>query len=207
MWKLDLKNLTIFVTSLVLGAVVFSQMKMPIFAEWYLVGKTQSVRGFIGKLISVQPWRFQHGHSCCGLWGIQSGNRCMVISMVDACWTVCSWEQAALRKIQQKVHERLISKKCEMMPEINSYSAYVQLINHPNTLGICAKRGNQLLEWVLILKFQWQVLLNDPVRLIVSRILWVFTAWLTCICPNTEMSMLYTCTAVAQGNGCRYTNT
>ena len=92
------------------------------------------------------------------------------------------------------------------MPEINSYSPCVRLINHPYTFGIWAKRGDQLLVWVLILKFQWQVLPNDPVRLIVPMDLWVFTAWLTCICPHTEMSMLYTCTAVTNEDGCRNTH-
>lgn len=72
--------------------------------------------------------------------GSQSGNRCMAILTVDACWTVRNWEQA-LCHIQQRYMERLISRRWETMPEINSYFACAQLINHHNTFGIWEKKG------------------------------------------------------------------
>lgn len=141
--KLNLRNL-LYITSLALG-VVYSHMIISAFAQRYLLSETENYRGSTGKLISVQPQKISAlSPVVVDFGGSQSGNRCMVIFTVGACWTGHGSERA-LSKIQQKVHGRLISRRCEMMPEINSYSACVRYINHLDTFGIWAKRGNQLL--------------------------------------------------------------
>lgn len=124
--------------------------------EGYLVGRRENYRGVTGKLISAQPQWFRHRARL--LWTLEGAKVGTGAWHFFHCgclldWTACSWEEA-WSKIQQKVHERLISRRCETMPEINSYSACVRLINHLDTFGIWAKRGNQLLAWVLILTFQ-----------------------------------------------------
>lgn len=93
--------------------------------------------------------------SCCGLWREPNWEQ-VHGKFYCGCLLDCVQLRASFKLHITKVYGRLISRRWETAPEINSYSACAQLLNHHNTFGIWEKRGNQLLRiaWVLILKFQ-----------------------------------------------------
>lgn len=81
-----------------------------------------------------------------------------------------------------------------MMPEINSYSACVQLINHPDSFGDVREKGESAASVSVDPRI--------PIAGVGDRsgsldcILGFVGIQLTCMCPHTEMSMLYICAAV-----------
>lgn len=90
------------------------------------------------------------------------------------------------------------------MPEINSLPHMRPIHQSSHYIWDLREKGpNQLLARVLILKFQQQVSLNDPVHLIVPG---VFEGSQHAFVPTRKRACCHTCTAVANGESHRNTN-
>lgn len=155
--------------------------------------------------LSLAPKDCSIKSKCRGLWSEPEWEQ-VHSSYYCGCLLDCEQMTASLKQNTTKVHGRLISKRCEVMPEINSYPACVWLINHLSAFGVWVKREKSAASTSADPEIPIAGVAEWPCSLIASWVWWDFTTWFTCICPWTEMSMLYTRTAVANGDSCRNTN-